>query len=121
MDLHQFSSAVGWIPLILARIKSPYLEEVEFSIFLSQIDQIDPTDFPIDWESYDKLFAWGVGFQRLQRLTFAVYVPGVEEEVVEKEMRKRLPDCDTRGILCVHSLRNVGGINEAPRPLSLMH
>src|SRR5882762_1226880 len=73
MDQYQLSSAGAWIPLILAKIKSPCLEEVEFDIYLSQMEQLDWMDFPIDWESYDHLFARGIGFEQLQRLTFLIY------------------------------------------------
>ncbi|KIM81718.1 hypothetical protein PILCRDRAFT_821072 [Piloderma croceum F 1598] len=100
MDHFQLSSAVGWYPLILARIKSPYLEEVEFSIHISQMDQLDPPDFPIDWKSYDHLFAQGAGFKQLQRLTFLVFSK-VDNGVMRNEIGKRLPESDARGILRV--------------------
>jgi hypothetical protein len=100
MDNFQLSSAVGWYPLILARIKSPYLEEVEFNIHISQMDRLDPPDFPIDWKSYDHLFAQGASFKQLQRLTFLIFTK-VDNEVIRNEMGKRLPESDARGILRV--------------------
>jgi len=61
MDVYQLASAVGWLPLILSRIKSSCLEEVEFGIKLSQSEQLDPNYFRL---SYDHLFACGIGFKR---------------------------------------------------------
>jgi len=104
MDVYQLSSAVDWIPLILTKIKSCCLEVVEFTILLSRLDQLDSIDFPIDWESYDNLFACGIGFKQLRRLSFLTHVSEVEDEVVRKEMKKRLPLCDSRGILHIGPL-----------------
>jgi hypothetical protein len=68
------------------------------------MEQLDPTEFPIDWKSFDHLFAPGAGFRQMQRLVFPVSFPGAEEEEVSKEMRKRLPECNTRGILYIYLL-----------------
>jgi len=86
--------------LILARMNSPYIKEVEFNIHISQMDQFDPHDFPIDWNSYDRLFAQGAGFKQLERLTFLVFAK-VDNEVMRNEIGKRLPESVARGILRV--------------------
>lgn len=97
-DGYQFTSSVTWVPLILSQIKSPYLEEVAFSIWLMTVEQLEPQDFPIDWNFLDNLFAGNSQFQHLKRLRFWIF-GDVEKRDVEREIGRKLPKCAELNIL----------------------
>jgi hypothetical protein len=74
------------------------LEEVTFSVQLTTVEQLEPTDFPIHWNIFDDLFAGRLQFQNLKRLRFWIFGE-VEKLDVERAIRKKLPKCAESDIL----------------------
>lgn len=86
---------VRWVPAILSQITS-HVEEVAVHLLFNTNNNIDP----LDWNAFSKIFAQP-HFSRLRKLEFRVGGPAAIREELAVAIRRRLPECDTRGILSV--------------------
>jgi hypothetical protein len=90
---YRSSTYVGWVSILLSQITSMHMEEVEFNVWLSVPEDLDP----LDWDVMAKVFAQPL-FSRLKRIHFWVW-GDVNREQARVSIRKRLPACDARGLL----------------------
>jgi hypothetical protein len=99
---YQFSSPVPDILLILSEINSPCLEEMEFSVTLSSVKDLDAPDFMIDWDYFDALLMQIIGVEgRLKTVRFWVKCTwDLKNDDVEMAISERLKRCAERGMLC---------------------
>lgn len=96
--MYQITSAVAYIPLIIAQIPPDHFEEITFGISLSAIQELDPVDHPIDWLALDKLFA-GETYGRLKVVRFLIDGSEANFEATAEGLRDRLPGCKRKDLL----------------------
>jgi hypothetical protein len=65
---------------------------VAFSVWLAAVGQLEPEDFPIDWNLLDDMFSQMRQFRHLKILKFWIFGE-VDKLDVEVEIRQKLPKC----------------------------
>jgi len=85
---------VGWIPKVLAQLKSRHLQSIEFNLIINDPKELDV----FDWSWMSNAFQQPP-FLTLRMLRF--WVRGPHPNAVETAIRGKLPDCNARGIISV--------------------